>query len=176
LTEDIPNILEEKNLDDIDDLKNKVIRSNGDLLSNHLKIILLETRSNIKQNLERFIENFRLTKNLIKLNEIINSYNFSRNIKNFFTSNQLSQIIEETNPLTEIIHKRRICSFGSGGINRKRANLAIREIHPSHFGRICPIETSEGKNAGLVLSLAKDAKVNKYGFIETPYFVRLNKT
>lgn len=166
----------EKNLDDIDDLKNKVVRSNGNLLSNHLKVILLETKNNIKQNLEKLAENFRISKNVVRVNQIINSYNFSKSMKSFFTSNQLSQIIEETNPLTEIIHKRRICSFGSGGINRKRANLAIREIHPSHFGRICPIETSEGKNAGLVLSLAKDAKVNKYGFIETPYYVGLNKT
>lgn len=79
--------------------------------------------------------------------------------------------MEETNPLSEITHKRKISSFGVGAIDRKKANLNIREIHPSHYGRICPIETTEGKNAGLILSLAKDVRLNKYGFIESPFYI-----
>lgn len=91
-------------------------------------------------------------------------------LRKFFIGNQLSQLMEETNPLSEITHKRKISSFGIGAIDRKKANLNIREIHTSQFGKICPIETTEGKNAGLILSLAKDSNINKHGFIETPFY------
>ena len=97
----------------------------------------------------------------------------TRSIKKFFTSNQLSQILEETNPLSEISHKRKISCFGIGALDRKNTGINIREINSSHFGRICPIETSEGKNAGLILSLAQNAKLNQYGFIQAPFFIRL---
>ena len=97
----------------------------------------------------------------------------TKELKNFFTGNQLSQITEEINPLSEITHKRKLSCFGIGAIDRKKANLNIREIHTSHFGRVCPIETSEGKNAGLILSLAKDTDVDRQGFITTPFFKRI---
>jgi DNA-directed RNA polymerase subunit beta len=90
--------------------------------------------------------------------------------KKFFVGNQLSQLMEETNPLSEITHKRKISSFGIGAIDRKKANINIREIQTSQYGKICPIETTEGKNAGLILSLAKDTKINKDGFIESPFY------
>lgn len=103
----------------------------------------------------------------------MNIYALTRTINKFFTSNQLSQLMEETNSLAEITHKRKINSFGTGGIDRKKANLNVREIHPSQYGRICPIETTEGKNAGLILSLAQEIRINKYGFIESPYYLSL---
>ena len=95
-------------------------------------------------------------------------------MKNFFTLNQLSQILEETNALSEITHKKKASCFGIGAIDRKQANIKVREIHPSHFGRICPIETSEGKNAGLILSFAKDIRLNNQGFIEAPFYASKN--
>lgn len=107
----------------------------------------------------------------INIREIINPNIITNSIKNYFASNQLSQIMEETNPLAEITQKRKISSFGVGAVDRKKANLNVREIHPSQYGRICPIETTEGKNAGLILSLSKDVKIDKNGFIQTPLFV-----
>lgn len=88
----------------------------------------------------------------------------------FFADNPLSQIMDDTNPLSELTHKRRLSSSGVGGLNKENVKLEVREIHPSHFGRVCPIETSEGKNAGLVLSLAKNVRVNNFGFIESPFY------
>lgn len=87
----------------------------------------------------------------------------------------LSQIMDETNPLSEITQKRKVSSFGIGALDKKKTNINVREIHPTQFGRICPIETPEGKNAGLILSLAKNTKINKYGFLETPFYLRLYK-
>lgn len=107
----------------------------------------------------------------INIREIINPNIITNSIKNYFASNQLSQIMEETNPLAEITQKRKISSFGVGAVDRKKANLNVREIHPSQYGRICPIETTEGKNAGLILSLSKDVKINENGFIQTPLFM-----
>lgn len=110
--------------------------------------------------------------NLLELNySFIKSKLFTNLIKRFFLNNQLSQILEDINPLAEISHKRKICSFGIGAIDRNRASLKVREIHSSHFGRICPIETTEGKNAGLILSFAKDIRINNLGFIETPFYL-----
>ena len=107
----------------------------------------------------------------IHLSDIINSNIFTKQIRNFFATNQLSQILDETNALSEITHKRKASCFGVGAIDRKQANIKVREIHHSHFGKICPIETSEGKNAGLILSFAKDIKLNRKGFIETPFYI-----
>lgn len=131
--------------------------------------MLIELVKDIKERIEQVELKLRRGKNTILLNEILNPNILTKGIKKFFTANQLSQIMEETNPLAEITHKRKISSFGIGALDKKNAGLNIREIHPSHFGRICPIETSEGKNAGLILSLAKDIKLNKNGFLETPY-------
>lgn len=130
-----------------------------------------EILKNIKEKLEQIEERFSKNKLEINITELINSQKLTSCLKKFFTGNQLSQLMEETNALSEITHKRKISSFGIGAIDKKKANLNIREIHPSQFGRICPIETTEGKNAGLILSLAKDIKINKYGFIETPFYV-----
>ena len=104
------------------------------------------------------------------IKEIVNSSILTTKMKSFFTSSQMSQILEETNPLSETTHKRKISCFGIGGTEKKSNNLNIREIHPSHYGKICPIETSEGKNAGLILTFAKETRVNKIGLIESPFY------
>lgn len=165
--------LKKTNNDEIDDLKNKRIRGVGELLQTQIKPVMNEIIKNIKEKLERIEERFNNNKIEINVTELINSQKLTSCIKKFFTSNQLSQLMEETNPLSEITHKRKISSYGIGAIDKKKANLNIREIHPSQFGRICPIETTEGKNAGLILSLAKDIKINKYGFIETPFYMSI---
>lgn len=156
-------------------MKNKRIRSTGELLQNQLKTVTSEIIKNIKLRLEKIEEKLQTEKGNMKINQVMNIYTLSRNIKKFFTSNQLSQLMEETNSLSEITHKRKINSFGTGGIDRKKANLNVRRIHPSQYGRICPIETTEGKNAGLILSLAQDININKYGFIESPYYLCFRK-
>nr|YP_009145448.1 RNA polymerase beta subunit [Monomorphina parapyrum]AKL78921.1 RNA polymerase beta subunit [Monomorphina parapyrum] len=156
--------------DDIDDLKNKRIRQCGELMQNQLKANLTEITKSIKEKIEDLEKKIKDGKIEINTNEFINYYILTNSFKKFFTSNQLSQLMEETNPLAEITHKRKISSFGIGAIDRKKANLNIREIHPSQYGRICPIETTEGKNAGLILSLAKDTRINRHGFIESPFY------
>jgi DNA-directed RNA polymerase subunit beta len=140
-------------------------------MQNQLKANLNEITKTIKEKVEDLEKKLKDETKDININEFINYYVLTNSFKRFFTSNQLSQLMEETNPLAEITHKRKISSFGIGAIDRKKANLNIREIHPSQYGRICPIETTEGKNAGLILSLAKDVRINKYGFIESPFFV-----
>lgn len=110
----------------------------------------------------------------INIKGILNTKLLTIPIKRFFNSSPLSQIAEETNPIAEITHKRKISFLVSNSQTKKTSNLEIREIHPSHYGKICPIETTEGKNAGLVWSLAKETRINKYGFLETPFFLRLN--
>nr|YP_007517064.2 RNA polymerase beta subunit [Euglena viridis]AEY70834.2 RNA polymerase beta subunit [Euglena viridis] len=164
-----------ENTDDIDNLKNKRIRTAGELMKNRTKLILNELVKNIKEKIEHTEEKIEKGIKTTNINDIINHNLLTNALKKFFTSNQLSQIMEETNPLAEITHKRKISSFGVGAIDRKKANLNVREIHPSHYGRICPIETTEGKNAGLILSLAKDVQITKYGFIETPFYKVINK-
>jgi DNA-directed RNA polymerase subunit beta len=155
--------------DNIDDLKNKRIRTASELIKNQIKVISNNLIKITKQKIEK-VEIKIEKKGAIILNEIIAPEIITKELKNFFKQNQLSQIMEETNALSEITHKRKVSAFGIGAIDRKKANLNVREIHPSHFGRLCPIETSEGKNAGLILSLAKDIRLNKYGFIETPFY------
>lgn len=138
---------------------------------NQLKPTLKEIIKDIKENLEQIELKRKKGETKIAINLIIKTTILSRTIKNFFTSSQLSQILEETNPISETSHKRKISCFGIGALDKKNAGISIREINSSHFGRICPIETSEGKNAGLILSLAQNARLNKHGFIEASFFL-----
>lgn len=163
-------------IDDIDDLKNKRIRGSGELLVNHINLNSSDVVKPLKSRLDQLSEKIRNNKNFLTsldTSDILESKLFTNLVKKFFLNNQLSQILEDINPLAEVSHKRKVCSFGVGAIDRNRASLKIREIHPSHFGRICPIETTEGKNAGLILSFAKDIQLNENGFIETPFYLRL---
>ena len=160
-----------KNIDEVDSLKNKKIRNSGELLRNQIKNSIYELIKDIKDNLKSTEEKIKKSKNRkINLNEIINNQILTNIILRFFINNPLSQIMEETNALAEITQKRKISSFGVGAIDKKKTNLDMREIHMSYFGRICPIETTEGKNAGLILSLAKETRINKDGFLETPVY------
>nr|YP_009392481.1 RNA polymerase b-subunit [Caloglossa monosticha]ARW61043.1 RNA polymerase b-subunit [Caloglossa monosticha] len=150
--------------DDIDHLGNRRIRSVGELLQNQVRIGLLR--------LERIIKERMMICDIdsLSLSNLVNSKPVVASIREFFNSSQLSQFMDQTNPLSELTHKRRISALGPGGLNKDRAGFAVRDLHPSHYGRICPIETPEGPNAGLIGSLSVYAKVNKYGFIETPCY------
>ena len=150
--------------DDFDDLRNKSIRSVGEILENQFRIGLNRFKRNIAETITIYQE-FDLT-----ISNLINPRPLIASIKEFFGTSQLSQYLDQTNPLAELSHKRRISALGPGGLNIDRITLAARDIHPTQYGRICPIETPEGKNVGLVGGLASYAKVNSNGFIETPYF------
>ncbi|MFA4844384.1 MAG: DNA-directed RNA polymerase subunit beta [Candidatus Margulisiibacteriota bacterium] len=149
--------------DDIDHLGNRRIRAVGELLQRQIRVGFARLEKLVKEQM------------MIKGNEpvtpgqLINIRPLQAVIKEFFGSSQLSQFMDQTNPLAELTHKRRLSALGPGGLNRERAGFEVRDIHPSHYGRVCPIETPEGPNAGLIASLATYARVNKYGFIETPY-------
>lgn len=152
------------NTDDIDHLGNRRVRSVGELLQNQIRVGL--------SRLERIIKE-RMTvgdPNTLSPTALVNPKPLAAAIKEFFGSSQLSQFMDQTNPLAELTHKRRISALGPGGLSRDRAGFAVRDIHPSHYGRICPVETPEGPNAGLIGSLATYARVNEYGFIATPYY------
>ncbi|MEN9239153.1 MAG: DNA-directed RNA polymerase subunit beta, partial [Thermostichales cyanobacterium SZTDM-1c_bins_54] len=155
-------------IDDIDHLGNRRVRSVGELLQNQVRVGL--------NRLERIIRE-RMTvsesENLTPAS-LVNPKPLVAAIKEFFGSSQLSQFMDQTNPLAELTHKRRLSALGPGGLSRERAGFAVRDIHPSHYGRICPIETPEGPNAGLIGSLATHARVNQYGFIESPYYRVVN--
>nr|YP_009297358.1 RNA polymerase beta subunit [Erythrotrichia carnea]AOM66701.1 RNA polymerase beta subunit [Erythrotrichia carnea] len=157
-------------VDDIDHLGNRRIRSVGELLQNQIRVGL--------NRLERIVRERMMICEIDSLNlsSLINPKPLVAVVREFFGSSQLSQFMDQTNPLAEITHKRRISALGPGGLNKDRAGFAVRDIHPSHYGRICPIETPEGPNAGLIGSLASCAKVNQYGFIETPLYKVVNKT
>ena len=159
------------NTDDIDDLKNKRVRTCGELLQNHLKIIVSELFEAIKNRLEIFEKKKNTNIGDFKINKVLKQRTITKEIKNFFTSNPLSQLMDEINPLSEITHKRKVCAFGIGAVDKNRSNLNVREIHPSHFGRVCPIETAEGKNTGLILSLARNITLDRYGMIESPFYL-----
>ncbi|BAQ66382.1 DNA-directed RNA polymerase subunit beta [Geminocystis sp. NIES-3709] len=151
-------------VDDIDHLGNRRVRSVGELLQNQVRVGL--------SRLERIIRE-RMTvgdPNTLTPAALVNPKPLVAAIKEFFGSSQLSQFMDQTNPLAELTHKRRISALGPGGLSRDRAGFAVRDIHPSHYGRICPVETPEGPNAGLIGSLATYARVNEYGFIATPYY------
>ncbi len=155
---------DEGTVDDIDHLGNRRIRSVGELLQNQFRVGLSRIERIVKERMT-LQDNDTLTPlNLLNTKPLVAS------LKEFFGSSQLSQFMDQTNPLAELTHKRRISALGPGGLMRERAGFAVRDIHPSHYGRICPVETPEGPNAGLIGSLATHARVNEYGFIETPFF------
>nr|QCI03959.1 RNA polymerase b-subunit [Antithamnionella ternifolia] len=150
--------------DDIDHLGNRRVRSVGELLQNQMRIGV--------NRLERIIRERMMICDLdsLSLSNLVNPKPLMAAVREFFGSSQLSQFMDQTNPLSELTHKRRISALGPGGLNKDRAGFAVRDLHPSHYGRICPIETPEGPNAGLIGSLSTYARVNKYGFIETPCY------
>ena len=150
-------------IDDIDHLANRRVRSVGELLENQYRIGLLKMDRAIKERLSSLeVDN-------IMPQDIVNAKPVMASIKEFFGLSQLSQFMDQTNPLSEITHKRRVSALGPGGLNRERAGFEVRDVHQTHYGRICPIETPEGANIGLINSLASYSRINKYGFIETPY-------
>ena len=151
-------------VDDIDHLGNRRVRSVGELVENQFRIGLLRMERTIKEKMSTFLEiESAMPQDLINAKPITTSF------KDFFGTSQLSQFMDQTNPLSEITHKRRVSALGPGGLTRERAGFEVRDVHPTHYGRICPIETPEGPNIGLINSLATYSKVNKYGFIESPY-------
>ncbi|HBF13486.1 MAG TPA: DNA-directed RNA polymerase subunit beta [Deltaproteobacteria bacterium] len=150
-------------VDDIDHLGNRRIRAVGELLENQYRIGLVRMERAIKERMSlQEIET-------LMPNDLINAKPVSAVVKEFFGSSQLSQFMDQTNPLSEITHKRRLSALGPGGLTRERAGFEVRDVHATHYGRICPIETPEGPNIGLIASLSTYARVNEYGFIETPY-------
>ncbi|MDR1551433.1 MAG: DNA-directed RNA polymerase subunit beta [Holosporaceae bacterium] len=150
-------------IDDIDNLANRRIRSVGELVENQFRIGLSRMEKAIRERMDSIdVEN-------AVPNDVINAKPVSSAIREFFQLSQLSQFMDQTNPLAEITHKRRISALGPGGLTRDRAGFDVRDVHPTHYGRICPIETPEGQNIGLINSLAIFAKINRYGFIQTPY-------
>ena len=150
-------------VDDIDHLGNRRVRAVGELLENQYRIGLVRMEKAIKERMS-------LTEiEALMPHDLINAKPVSAVIKEFFGSSQLSQFMDQTNPLSEVTHKRRLSALGPGGLTRERAGFDVRDVHPTHYGRICPIETPEGPNIGLIASLSTYARVNEYGFIETPY-------
>jgi len=150
-------------IDDIDHLGNRRVRSVGELLENQYRIGLLRMERAIRERMSS------VDIDTVMPQELINAKPAAGAVREFFGSSQLSQFMDQTNPLSEITHKRRLSALGPGGLTRERAGFEVRDVHPTHYGRICPIETPEGPNIGLINSLATFAQVNKYGFIETPY-------
>lgn len=150
-------------LDDIDHLGNRRLRLIGELLKNQFRIGLTKMEKNVKDRMSTKEPDEITPQNLINIRPLTSS------LKEFFGSSQLSQFMAQTNPLDELTHKRRISALGPGGLTRDRAGFEVRDVHHSHYGRICPIETPEGQNIGLINSLASYVRVNKYGFMETPY-------
>ena len=150
-------------VDDIDHLSNRRVRSVGELLENQYRVGLVRMERAIRERMSSVqIET-------VMPSDLVNAKPAANALKEFFTSSQLSQFMDQTNPLAEITHKRRLSALGPGGLTRERAGFEVRDVHTSHYGRICPIETPEGPNIGLINSLATYARINKYGFIETPY-------
>jgi DNA-directed RNA polymerase subunit beta len=150
-------------IDDIDNLGNRRVRSVGELMENHYRLGLLRMERAIKERMSS------VEIDTVMPQDLINAKPAAAAVREFFGSSQLSQFMDQTNPLSEITHKRRLSALGPGGLTRERAGFEVRDVHTTHYGRICPIETPEGPNIGLINSLATFARVNKYGFIETPY-------
>ena len=151
-------------VDDIDHLGNRRVRSVGELVENQFRIGLLRMERTIKEKMSTLLEIETASPQ-----DLINAKPITTSFKDFFGTSQLSQFMDQTNPLSEITHKRRVSALGPGGLTRERAGFEVRDVHPTHYGRICPIETPEGPNIGLINSLATYSKVNRYGFIESPY-------
>ena len=150
-------------IDDIDNLSNRRVRAVGELLENQYRIGLLRIERAIRERLQLADVDTLLP------HDFINNKPASAVVKEFFGSSQLSQFMDQTNPLSEVTHKRRLSALGPGGLSRERAGFEVRDVHVTHYGRICPVETPEGPNIGLISSLACYGRVNEYGFIETPY-------
>ncbi len=150
-------------VDDIDNLGNRRVRSVGELMENQYRLGLLRMERAIKERMGS------VDIDTVMPHDLINAKPAAAAVREFFGSSQLSQFMDQTNPLSEVTHKRRLSALGPGGLTRERAGFEVRDVHPTHYGRICPIETPEGPNIGLINSLATFARVNKYGFIETPY-------
>ncbi|KKC31193.1 DNA-directed RNA polymerase subunit beta [Devosia psychrophila] len=150
-------------IDDIDNLGNRRVRSVGELMENSYRLGLLRMERAIKERMSS------VEIDTVMPQDLINAKPAAAAVREFFGSSQLSQFMDQTNPLSEITHKRRLSALGPGGLTRERAGFEVRDVHPTHYGRICPIETPEGPNIGLINSLSTFARVNKYGFIETPY-------
>ena len=150
-------------VDDIDHLGNRRVRSVGELMENQYRLGLVRMERAIKERMSS------VDIDTVMPHDLINAKPAAAAVREFFGSSQLSQFMDQTNPLSEITHKRRLSALGPGGLTRERAGFEVRDVHPTHYGRICPIETPEGPNIGLINSLATYARVNKYGFIETPY-------
>ena len=150
-------------VDDIDHLGNRRVRSVGELVENQARIGVYRMERAIKEKMTT------LDVELAMPQDLINAKPLTISLKDFFATSQLSQFMDQTNPLSEITHKRRVSALGPGGLTRERAGFEVRDVHPTHYGRICPIETPEGPNIGLINSLSTYSKINKYGFIESPY-------
>ncbi|MCO6050950.1 DNA-directed RNA polymerase subunit beta [Mesorhizobium sp. RP14(2022)] len=150
-------------IDDIDNLGNRRVRSVGELMENQYRVGLLRMERAIRERMSS------IEIDTVMPQDLINAKPAAAAVREFFGSSQLSQFMDQTNPLSEITHKRRLSALGPGGLTRERAGFEVRDVHPTHYGRICPIETPEGPNIGLINSLATFARVNKYGFIESPY-------
>ncbi len=150
-------------VDDIDHLGNRRVRSVGELMENQYRVGLLRMERAIKERMSS------VEIDTVMPHDLINAKPAAAAVREFFGSSQLSQFMDQTNPLSEITHKRRLSALGPGGLTRERAGFEVRDVHPTHYGRICPIETPEGPNIGLINSLATYARINKYGFIESPY-------
>jgi DNA-directed RNA polymerase subunit beta len=139
------------------------VRSVGELMENQYRVGLLRMERAIKERMSS------VEIDTVMPQDLINAKPAAAAVREFFGSSQLSQFMDQTNPLSEVTHKRRLSALGPGGLTRERAGFEVRDVHPTHYGRMCPIETPEGPNIGLINSLATFARVNKYGFIETPY-------
>ena len=150
-------------IDDIDHLGNRRVRSVGELMENQYRLGLLRMERAIRERMSQ------VDIDTVMPQDLINAKPAAAAVREFFGSSQLSQFMDQTNPLSEVTHKRRLSALGPGGLTRERAGFEVRDVHPTHYGRICPIETPEGPNIGLINSLATFARVNKYGFIETPF-------
>src|SRR5579885_1572568 len=156
-------------IDDIDNLGNRRVRSVGELMENQFRVGLLRMERAIKERMSA------VDIDTVMPHDLINAKPVAAAVREFFGSSQLSQFMDQQNPLSEVTHKRRMSALGPGGLTRERAGFEVRDVHPTHYGRICPIETPEGPNIGLINSLATYARINKYGFIESPYRKVVNK-
>src|SRR5262245_3171604 len=168
ILETVRHLIELKNgrgsVDDIDHLGNRRVRAVGELMENQYRIGLVRMERAIKERMSMSQEIDTLMPH-----DLINAKPVSAVVKEYFGSSQLSQFMDQTNPLSEVTHKRRLSALGPGGLTRERAGFEVRDVHPTHYGRICPIETPEGPNIGLIASLSTFARVNEFGFVETPY-------
>ena len=171
ILETVRHLIELKNgrgsVDDIDHLGNRRVRAVGELMENQYRIGLVRMERAIKERMSMSQEIDTLMPH-----DLINAKPVSAVVKEYFGSSQLSQFMDQTNPLSEVTHKRRLSALGPGGLTRERAGFEVRDVHPTHYGRICPIETPEGPNIGLIASLSTFARVNEFGFVETPYRTR----